>query len=415
MPRLARADRCPGRRAFAAGVIALALALGACSESDADKAAAAYDRGDFETALSLAGALAEADDPRGLELLALMAAQGLGRAVDYREAFELIDRAIRIDESYAATRAAIEARIGANTAALAKAFESGDYQRAYDLAVPLAAYGAADSAALLDTLITGNYVRLAGSELSWRQFWEACSGNIRYETDAVATSQFETRCAGRRAVWDGVVIRASSSDIEIKMTPGRPAAHTDVTLALAEAPDPALARPGHKVRFSGRIAGRGTPSRPDMLAEAVVVGPAPLTAEEVERQETIQVQAVMNACQTLVEARFRAEFMPQWAADVEAQVRSWGSPRSRAFSLFVGITSEKDAFARGADGAWHGTFDGTVTIQSVVARTAQVTEFTAACTIDEAYRRGDVPAEHGTLAFLHVAEPLVESAPARLR
>ncbi|HEX9647598.1 MAG TPA: hypothetical protein VGB88_08875 [Alphaproteobacteria bacterium] len=407
-------DRRGWARALAAAVVA-ALALAACSESDEDKATAAYERGDFQAAGALAGALAAAGNPRGLELLALMAAQGLGRAIDYGEAFALIDRAIALNPSYADTRAAIEARRTAATAASAKAFDTGDYERAYDIARPLAAFGDDDSARLVDALVTGHYIRLPGSDMSWRRFWEQCSGNTRFETEAEAEAGFDSGCAGLHAVWDGLVVRALPGELHVKMTPGRPAAHHDITLMLDPPPDPELASPGRKVRFAGVVAARGTPSRPDVLAQGAIIGPAPLTAEEASHEQTVVLQAVMNACQTLVEERFRAELMPQWAIEVEAQVRAGGSPRSRAFSLFVGITSGPDAFARQADGTWHGRFDGTVTIQSVVARTAQVTEYTADCTIDGAYRRGDRPGEHGVLSFVRVAEPLVESAPARLR
>jgi hypothetical protein len=396
-------------------LVALAAGLGGCFESDEERATEAYLERDYESAHELARKLAEAGNPRGLELLALMAAQGMGRKVGFAEALGLADRAIALDPSYTSARDLILERIEANAATAEAAFEHGEYARALALAGPLAEYGHEDGATLLRTLITGHYVALPGSDLSWRDFWSTCSGNTRHETEPQSLAFFAEHCAGRNAVWDGLVVRASADEVHIKMRPGRPASRHDLTLEMAEPGDPDLATPGRKVRFGGVIAERGSPSRADVLVEARLVGPAPLTAEEKAREAEREVQLVMGACQKLAEALFRAEHMPQWAIEVEKQVVAGGSPRSRAFMLTVAVTSKGDAFARQPDGGWHGVFEGKVTIQSVVARTAQVTDFTADCVIGPDYRQGEPADRHGRLIFVSLSEPSIHSAPARLR
>jgi hypothetical protein len=398
-----------------AALVALAAALVGCFESDEERAAEAYLERDYETAHELAGKLADAGNPRGLELLALMAAQGMGRKVDFAEALGLTDRAIALDPSYATARDLILERVEANAATAEAAFERGEYARALALARPLAEYGHESGAALLTTLITGHYVALPGSDLSWREFWSTCSGNTRHETEEQSLAIFAERCAGRNAVWDGLVVRASAAELHIKMRPGRPASRHDLTLVIAEPGDPDLAAPGRKVRFAGVIAERGSPSRAEVLVEARLLGPAPLTAAEKAREAAREVELVMGACQNLAEALFRAEHTPQWAIEVEKQVVAGGHPRSRAFMLAVAVTSKADAFARRPDGGWHGVFDGKVTVQSAIVGTAQVTGFTADCAIGPAWREGEPADRHGRLIFVSLSEPSLHSAPARLR
>ena len=93
------------RAASAARALAVcaALAAGACREDDEERAARAYDSFDFATARALAAEIAAAGNPRGHELLALMAAQGLGQPVDYAGALAAIDRAVAGDGAFAST------------------------------------------------------------------------------------------------------------------------------------------------------------------------------------------------------------------------------------------------------------------------------------------------------------------------
>lgn len=391
--------------------------LGGCFESDEERASEAYEAHDFAAATTLSESLAAAGNPRGYQLLALMAAQGLGRAVDFAAALKAADQAATLDNAYGATREEVTTLMLATATGAEAAFERADYERALALAEPLHAFGHAGATALRRRLITGHFVALPGSALSWLAFWNTCSGNTRYETDAGSDEAFAGGCLGRAVVWDGTVVRIVQDKVNIKMTPGRPGARHDLRLELAAAEkvDPALAKPGTKVRFAGVIDERGTPSRADNLIAARLIETAPLTDEDLARDDVNRLSAAMAACQKLAERLFRAGYMPEWAIETEAKVRAGGSPSSRAFSLFVGIVSESDAFSRTANGGWHGLFDGTVTIQSVVARTAQVTKFTADCTIEPTFERGAPPEEHGVLAFVTIAEPVVDSAPARLQ
>lgn len=414
----------PRRGSSAARALAVcaALALGACREDDEERAARAYDSFDFATARALAAEIAAAGNPRGHELLALMAAQGLGQDVDYAAALAAIDRAVAGDGAYAGTREAILERIAADRAGAEEAFAAERYERAFRLAGPLAAWGDEAGRALETTLITGHFVALPGSDMSWRDYWGRCSGNNRFEDEARGRQAFAADCEGRAVTWDGIVTRSAGEIVQIKMDPGRPGARPDLTLELAAADagadadaNRALARIGAKVRFAGTVAARGSPNHPDTLGAARLVGPAPLTPREAERAETRRRQNAASACQRLVEAVYRDGHMPAWAVETERRVIEGGSPRSRAFSLHVGIASGLDRYERAPEGGWRATIEGTVTLQSVVARMAQVTEFTADCTLDAAWRRGADPARHGALTFVAMTEPVIESAAARMR
>ena len=123
------------RVAMAMGLVAL---LSGCFDSKEDQATAAYRTRDFAAARELARELADAGNPRGIELQALMAAQGLGRAVDFAEAVALIDRAVAIDPSFQASRRAILDQIAASGAVARTLFEGGQYRRALVLAEALA-------------------------------------------------------------------------------------------------------------------------------------------------------------------------------------------------------------------------------------------------------------------------------------
>ena len=388
-------------------------ALSGCFESDEERALAAYEAHEFASAAALSERLAATGNPRGYHLLSLMAAQGLGREVDFAAALVLADQAAALDSTYAATRDAVTALIAAMAAGAQAAFEAEDFERAFALAKPLDAFGHAGARSLRRRLITGHYVALPGSALAWLTFWHTCSGNTRYESDTQSDATFAAKCLGRAVVWDGTVVRVFDDKVNVKMKPGRPGARYDLRLELL-APDEADVRPGAKMRFSGVIDARGTPSRADKLVAARLIEAAPLTDKDLARDTVIRQRAAMAACQKLAEARFRAGYMPDWAIEIEAKVRAGGSPGSRAFSLFVGVVSEADAFTPTADGGWHGVFDGTVTIQSVVARAAQVTKFTADCTVDASFERGKPLEEHAALEFVTIDEPVLTSAPARL-
>lgn len=402
------------RRPLAAAALACLAALGGCLETAEERAVRAYDSHDFEAARALAAELAAEGNPRGHELLALMAAQGLGGPVDYGAALAAVDRAAAIDAGYGSARAAVRERIAADRAAAESAFADERYEIAFRLAGPLAAFGDEAGAALKTRLITGHYVALPGSAMPWRAFWETCAGNVRFEDEDAGRKAFDENCRGRAAVWDGTVMRRQGNIVRVKMRPGRPGARADLDLELDGEPDPALVRPGVKARFAGVVAERGTPARPDRLASARLVGPAPLTRAEAESAETRTRQTVAGACQKLAAEAYRAAHMPEWALETERIVVARGSPSSRAFSLQVGITSPIDRFERAPGGGWRGAFDGTVSIQSTVARASQIVGFTAECELGPGYRKGDPPAAHGALRFVAMSIPLTDSAPARM-
>jgi hypothetical protein len=400
----------------------LLVGLSGCFESDEERATAAYEAHDFATAASLAEGLAKDGEAYGYQLLALMAAQGLGRPIDFAEAYDMAAKAQALDPAYAGAREDVEARVNATAAAAQAAFEREDFERARALAEPLAVLGHAGAIALRRQLITGHFVALPESEMSWRDFWHSCSGNTRHESDANSEAAFGADCRGRKVVWDGTVVGVVKDGIKVKMSPGRPGARHDLMLVPAvrteepvETRAPVIAKPGRKVRFSAVIDSRGTPARADKLIDAVLIGDAPLSDRELARGDVKKLRAAMAACQKLAEAKFRASYMPEWAIEIEKKVRAGGSPGSRAFSLFVGVVSEADAFKPTEDGGWHGLWDGTVTIQSVVARTAQVTKFKADCTVAATFKRGLPLEEHAALEFVSISEPKVDSAPGRLQ
>lgn len=404
----------PPRARRAAAALACLAALGGCFESAEERAVRAYDSHDFEAARALASELAAAGNPRGHELLALMAAQGLGQPVDYAAAFAAVERAAAADAGFESAAAAIRGRLAADRAAAEDAFAAGRYEIALRLADPLAAFGDEAGAALQRRLITGHHVALPGSDMSWRAFWQNCAGNVRFEDENAGRKAFDDNCRGRAAVWDGTVMRRQGGMALVKMRPGRPGARADIYLELEGEPDPDLVRPGVKARFAGVIAERGTPAHPDRLAGARFVGPAPLTREEAGRAEARMRQSVASACQKLAEEAYRAGHMPEWALETERLTVARGSPGSRAFSLQVGVTSPIDRFARTPEGGWRGAFDGTVSIQSTVARTSQIVGFSAECELAPGYRAGSPPADRGALRFLAMSVPLIDSAPARM-
>ena len=398
------------RVAMAMGLVAL---LSGCFDSKEDQATAAYRTRDFAAARELARELADAGNPRGIELQALMAAQGLGRAVDFAEAVALIDRAVAIDPSFQASRRAILDQIAASGAVARTLFEGGQYRRALVLAEALADYGDAEGGALARVLITGHYVALDGSDMSWLDFWNRCGGNTRGERPGAMEAAFARDCAGRRAVWDGHVSGRKDARLFIRMRPGRPRGHPDLALELAD-PKDGMARAPHggKIRFSGVIAARGEPRKPDVLRDARVLGPAPLSEAEQTEVTRRQRQAIVAACRKLTEVAYRANHMPEWAVNLQA----WRASASRhedaisyAFYVMVDITSDAEAFSRRADGTWHGAYEGFVTLQSGTPRATEVLDFTAECEIDETFANGARPVDHGRMSFVALAEPKVKA------
>jgi len=393
---------------FAVVAVLIAL-LSGCFESKEDQAAEAYRTGDFAAARELARELADEGNPRGLELQALMAAQGLGRAVDFGEAVALIDRAVAIDSSFRSSRHMILDRIAASGEVARSLFEGGQYRRALVLAEALADYGDAEGGALARRLITGHYVALDGSDVSWLDFWNRCGSNTRGERPGAMEAAFARDCAGRRAVWDGHVSGREDGRLFIRMRPGRPRGHPDLALELAD-PKHGMERAPHgaKIRFAGVIASRGEPRKPDLLRDARVLGPAPLSEAEQAEMTRRQRQAIVAACRKLTEVAYRANHMPEWAVNLQAQRASASrheDAKSYAFYVMVDITSDAGAFSRRADGTWHGAYEGFVTLQSGNPRTTEVLDFTAECEIDETFAKGARPVDHGRMSFVALAEP----------
>jgi hypothetical protein len=387
----------------------LAALLSGCFESKEEQATEAYRTRDFAAARELARELADDGNPRGLELQALMAAQGLDRAVDFAEAVALIDRAVVIDPSFQASRRTILDRIAASGDVARTLFESGQYRRALVLAEALADYGDAEGGALARVLITGHYVALDGSDMSWLDFWNRCGGNTRSDDPGAMEIAFARDCAGRRAVWDGTVSGRKDARLFIRMQPGRPRGQHDLALELADPRDGMKRAPhGGKIRFAGVIAVRGEPRKPDVLREALVLGPAPLSEAEQGEVARRHRHAVVAACRKLTEVAYRANHMPDWAVNLQAQRASASrheDAKSYAFYVMVDITSDGAAFSRRADGTWHGAYEGFVTLQSGNPRATEVLDFTAECEIDETFAKGSRPVDHGRMSFVALAEP----------
>ena len=216
-----RHSRAKFRCGIGAALALCAVLLAGCFESDEERAVAAYRDHEYAIARTLARNLADADNPRGFELLALMTAQGLGGEMDFAAAFALADRAIALDASYDPSRTTIESFIDATATSAEAAFTAGQYDRARALAEPLEAFGHASGGALVNRLITGGYVALDGSAMSWRAFWNECSGNTRREADAGDAETSAARCGDKPAVWDGVVVSRKNDTLLVKMDPGR--------------------------------------------------------------------------------------------------------------------------------------------------------------------------------------------------
>ncbi len=380
------------------------LSLAGCFESDEERAVSAYRDHDYDTARILAQDLAESGGPRGYELLALMTAQGLGGDMDFAKAFELAGRAIAIDASYQPTRATIESFVEATAASSEAAFAAGQYDRARALAEPLDAFGHAGGSAMVNRLITGGYVALDGSAMSWRAFWSECSGNTRNESDAKASDTFDARCGDKSAVWDGVVVGQRNEVLLVKMEPGRRRARHDLALTLAAAPASGLAERGEKIRFSGTIAAAGDASRPDRLRDARVIGPGLLTPEETAQKQTLERESVVGACRRLINQAIRTSHAPDWTHALRESLPEVEQKRLR-FYTFIGIDSPAKEFLRRENGGWLARLTGHATIQAHNAQTASTQDFLVACEVDADHRTKPRGEALGSVTFEELSEP----------
>ncbi len=407
------------RVAVALWLVCAGSLLAACSETPEERARAAYDSGDFEDARLLAAKLAAQDNIVGLELLTLIHLQGLGGPIDYVQAMDYAERAARVDQSYKSLDRTIRLRIGEAVGASQRAFKREDYERAYDIAEPLARYGHEQSAAIVQMMRDQQYVRLDGSDMSWQFFWQDCSGNTRYDSTDGDRDPFAEKCVGRRAIWDGLVTRVVRNDVYIRMTPGRPRARDDLVLKFDDDKiDRSLASPGKKIRFRGEINTRGNPNEPDTLIHAALIGPAPLTAQEeaaaIARKEETLLRRVMQGCQTLVERQLEASHMPDWALSLPEEIRAV-TKRGRNFFVAIGITSKENAFRKLDDGSWTSEFTGYFSVQSSVARMASTADFIAHCEADSSFESNSPFEEHIAVEVVQVSAPRMLQAPAARR
>ena len=377
-------------------MLAAALALAACFESEEERAVEAYQGRDYAAAHALSQRLASEDNARGHELLALMAAQGLGAPVDLDAALDHIDRAVALDPDYASSREALRDLIEARGEAARDAFEAGEFARAGALAAPLAAWGDGEAVRLRDALALGQYVALPGSEMAWREFFERCSGNTRPEGDG-ADAAFAAGCAGRTVVWDGTVAGRGAGTVLVRMEPGRRRARPDHELALAPAAEPA-ASAGAKIRFRGVVAGRGDAARPDRLEAVEVIGPAPLTPAEEAQAQTRERQTVIQYCRKLIDRDFRDRHAPAWTDELTRRLTEDERRRQR-FYTFIAIDSAPAAFVREGDGSWQARIEGRARIQSHNHQTASTSDFVVRCRIDTDHATRPRTTPPGTVAF----------------
>jgi len=380
------------------------LPLTGCFESDEERAVSAYRDHDYVTARSLARSLAEAGTPRGYELLALMTAQGLGADMDFAKAFDLANRASALDASYKSTHATIESFVEATATSAEAAFAAGQYDRARALAGPLDAFGHRGGGALVNRLITGGYVAIDGSAMSWRAFWNECSGNTRREADTDAAETFDAHCGNKLAVWDGVVVGQRDQVLLVKMEPGRRRARHDLALTLAATPAPGLAERGKKIRFSGTIATAGDAGRPDQLNNARVIGPGLLTPEETAQKQTLERESVVGACRRLINQAIRTTHAPEWTHALRESLPEVERKRLR-FYTFIGIDSMAKQLSRREDGGWLARLTGHATIQAHNDQTASTQEFIVACKVDADHRTKPRGAALGSVTFEALSEP----------
>ncbi len=396
-----------GRGLRALGFVACVSGAAGCFENEEERALSAYHAHDHAKASRLAEALAVAGNPRGHELLALMASQGLGRETDFTVAMASIDRAVAVDPHYARSRSLILERIDRTARQAADAFEAGDWERAMALAAPLEAFGHEVGTTLVNRLVTGGYVALPGSAMAWRTFWNDCAGNTRRDDSGADAGAFTERCRGKPAVWEGTVSGRKGETVLIRMAPGRPRARYDLALRFREPPDPALSTAGLKVRFRGVIDERGTPSRPDVLVDAALLAPATLTPEEQARALALARGKVAGACRRLLYDRFRGSDAPQWTRQWRESLPDAERERLRLYT-FIAIDSPPDAYVREDDGGWRARLAGSAVVQAPNAQMASASDFVSLCRIEPAPEATASADLNGTVAFERLAPPRFE-------
>jgi len=376
------------------------LLLAGCFESKAERAVEAFRERDYETALALARELSAEGHPRGYEILALASAQGLGMARSYTEAMRWIEKAASADPAFRRSQEMIEAQITMAEQRARQAFEAGAFERAADLAAPLADYGSATGRDLINRLHTDHYVTLPGSELTWRRFWNECSGVVRREDEGADAAVFEDRCKGRSVVWEGYLVGRRGDEIMLRMDPGRGRVRQDLVVSLAEAAEPAAAEVGAKIRFAGVIAARGDEARPDRLAEGRILGPGTLSRFEMAREDLERRKLIDAICVKLVEAYYRDHHTPDWIAEIIGERREAGLPIR--FYYTIEPETGADVFRQSDDGSWQGRLAGQARITNYRIRRSHLADFTADCRIFPDHERIAERAEKGEIVALAV-------------
>ena len=393
----------PGPARLALTLVVVVLLAG-CFESDEERALAAYADHDYATARQLATTIGDAGNPRGHELLALMDAQGLGGAIDFALAFGHVEQAIALDPSYETSRATIEDYAERTALSAEAAFDAGEFERARALAAPLAALGHDGGAALTNRLITGGYVVLDGSAMSWRTFLDICSGNTRNDTATDPDADFAAKCRGRAAVWDGVVVNLKERTLHIKMDPGRERAYQDLLVDLAADAEASFAERGREIRFRGVIGERGDASRPDRLVDARILGPGLLTPEEEAREIALEHQAVIGACRRLINEAFRGSHAPQWTHDLRASLTA-GQRRRLRFYSFIALDDPPLAFDGDRDRGYGVQLSGHASIQAHNDQTASDQDFVVDCRVVGDHRSKVRGESLGSITFESLSEP----------
>lgn len=370
-----------------------ALAMTGCEEDPAGQAHEAFEAGKFGAARVYAARLAEADDPRGHELMALMAAQGLGGSHDFALARHHADEARAHDPRFAYLDDLIAQAEAATASAAERAFNDGRYRRALDLATVLTTADRADADRLIDRLYGEQRIALPGSALSWQDYWHRCSGNIRNEGDP---DPDQPDCLGLAVVWDGRIAGRRGDKVLMKMEPGRLRARADLVLEMADDPPPDLVKRGAKVRFSGTTDGPGDRDRPDRLRRARLLGPGWQTrAERARAQETMRGR-VADLCRDLATRLFKGDGAPPW-------VRAMRESAQQGLFYLVDVTSGAERYRRGEDGRWRGRMEGFATVQGLEPRETKTGKFIADCQLIEV-RDGARGPVQGTLSLI-AAEP----------
>jgi len=374
---------------LAVAALLVGAGLAGCFEDAEERALDAYRAGDYALARERANALAEAGQARGFELIALMAAQGLGGPLDFVGARQAADRAAAIDASYADLRMRLDARIETVRQEAARAFADGRYGRVRQLATALDKAGDADATRLLDSLYAGHYLRLPGSDMTWRTFRDLCSGATRLADERIDEARFTADCAGRHVVWDGTLVGRTGDGVTIRMDAGRPGARFDLAVALAQAPRAELIKPGRKVRVTATVAAPGDIRHPDRLTDGALSGEAYVTLAERGKRDARKVEKVVVACRKRLESLFRGTYAPDWVQELEARNEAGQAPPPYLFVL-VAIDPESEQLHHQADGTWRGQVTGFASVQTARVATVTTSDFRAECVVDASGRSAEI-------------------------